>query len=68
MFAAAALLAVSPAAALARTDIARNVLPPGEFGGVPTTSHSTDQIPPYDALTPLRGNVTQSDIFRLFKP
>ncbi len=68
LFAAAALLAVSPAAALARTDIARNVLPPGEFGGVPTTNHSTDQIPPYDALTPLRGNVTQSDIFRLYKP
>lgn len=68
LFAAAALLAVSPASALARSDIARNVLPPGEFGGLPTTTHSTDQIPPYDALTPLRGNVSNSDIFRLYKP
>ena len=50
------LLAV-PVAAVAK-DTARYILPPGNFGGLPTTANSTDQLPLYDALTPLRGNVT----------
>ncbi len=68
VFAVTAVLAACPAVVLARSDVARNILPPGQFGGVPTTTHSTDQIPLYDALTPLRGNVSTSDIFRLYKP
>jgi len=60
------LLAVAPAAGAA--DTARNILPPGNFGGLPTTANSRDQLPLYDALTPLRGNVTNGDIERYFLP
>jgi hypothetical protein len=49
-------------------DFAYNVLPPGQYGGLPTTVHSTDQIPLYDGLTPLRGDVSVDDIQRFFKP
>jgi acyl-homoserine lactone acylase PvdQ len=62
-----AVLAAVPAAASA-ADTSRYILPPGNFGGLPTTDESRDQLPLYDALTPLRGNVTQSDIERLFLP
>ncbi|MEM8660069.1 MAG: penicillin acylase family protein [Pseudomonadota bacterium] len=44
------------------------ILPPGNFGGLPITENSLDQLPLYDALTPLRGNVTDADIERLFLP
>ena len=44
------------------------MLPPGQYGGLPTEVHSTDQIPLYDGLTPLRGNVTAADIQRFYKP
>jgi hypothetical protein len=50
------------------TDTARYILPPGNYGGLPTTANSRDQLPLYDALTPLRGHVTASDIDRLFLP
>jgi acyl-homoserine lactone acylase PvdQ len=59
-------LAASPAYA-GGGDFAYDVLPPGQFGGLPPTDDSTDQIPLYDALTPLRGDVTEADIRRLFK-
>ena len=49
-------------------DRAFYILPPGNFGGLPTTDNSLDQLPLYDALTPLRGNVTDADIERLFIP
>lgn len=67
--AAATTLAAAPTA-LARdyADTARNVLAPGQAGGLPTTPNSTDQIPLYDGLTPLAGNVTAADVERLFKP
>jgi len=41
---------------------AYNILPAGAYGGLPTTQHSTDQVPLYDGLTPLRGNVTANDL------
>ena len=63
----AVLIAASPAAA-ARGDTARWILPPGNFGGLPTTDESRDQLPLYDALTPLRGNVRKGDLQRLFLP
>src|SRR3954451_5828203 len=44
------------------------ILPPGNFGGLPTTAQSTDQLPLYDGLTPLRGNITQADIASHFLP
>ena len=64
----AALLASPAVAAGARGDTARYILPPGNFGGLPTSGNSFDQIPLYDALTPLRGRVGAGDIRRLFLP
>jgi acyl-homoserine lactone acylase PvdQ len=70
-------LVVSPVSALAappdkkpkgEADIARYILPPGNYGGIPFTANSTDQLPLYAGLTPLRDNVTQADIDRLFLP
>jgi len=49
-------------------DRAYYILPPGNFGGLPTTENSLDQLPLYDGLTPLRGNVTDADIEALFLP
>ena len=49
-------------------DRARYILPAGNYGGFPTTVNSTDQLPLYDALTPLRGNVTDSDLEKNFLP
>jgi acyl-homoserine lactone acylase PvdQ len=49
-------------------DTARYILPPGNFGGIPFTQNSTDQLPLYAGLTPLRDNVTEADIDRLFLP
>ncbi len=59
------LLIAAPGAA---ADRAYDILPPGQFGGVPFTAHSTDQIPLYDGLTPLRRSVTAADIVRFYKP
>jgi acyl-homoserine lactone acylase PvdQ len=47
---------------------ARDILPPGNYGGANFTAHSTDQALLYDALTPLRGSVTARDVTRDFKP
>ncbi len=49
-------------------DRAYYILPPGNFGGLPTTDDSLDQLPLYDGLTPLRGDVTDADIDELFLP
>jgi acyl-homoserine lactone acylase PvdQ len=59
------LVAAVPASA---ADIARYILPPGNFGGIPFTAHSTDQLPLYAGLTPLRDNVTLADIDTFFLP
>ena len=69
--AALAVLLGTPAAgtsANAGKDTARYILPPGNFGGLPTTDDSFDQLPLYDALTPLRGHVTRHAIDRFFLP
>ncbi len=50
------------------TDRAYYILPPGNYGGLPTTQQSLDQLPLYDALTPLRGNVSDADIASDFLP
>ena len=44
------------------------ILPPGNFGGLPTTDESTDQLALYDGLTPLRDEVTDEDIENLYLP
>src|SRR5258705_9351966 len=49
-------------------DIARYILPPGNFGGLPFTANSTDQLPLYAGLTPLRDNITPADIDQFFLP
>jgi hypothetical protein len=59
------ILAAMPAAA---TDVARYVLPPGNFGGFPFNANSTDQLPLYSGLTPLRDNITQTDIDNFYLP
>src|SRR5262245_45730822 len=59
------VLAAIPAAA---DDLARYVLPPGNFGGIPFTANSTDQLPLYSGLTPLRDHVTPADIDRFYLP
>jgi acyl-homoserine lactone acylase PvdQ len=59
---------VTVVASAGAQDFAYNILPPGQYGGLPTNAHSTDQLPLYDSLTPLRGNVSVGDIERLYKP
>jgi acyl-homoserine lactone acylase PvdQ len=49
-------------------DRAFYILPPGNFGGIPVGDNSLDQLPLYDGLTPLRGNVTDADIEEFFLP
>jgi acyl-homoserine lactone acylase PvdQ len=58
------VLAAVPAAA----EIARYILPPGNYGGIPFTPNSTDQLPLYSGLTPLRDNITPADIDNFFLP
>ena len=64
-----ALIAVGASPAAARIDYsgaAHQILAPGEYGSLPATVNSTDQGMLYDALTPLRGNVTTSDLDRYY--
>jgi acyl-homoserine lactone acylase PvdQ len=49
-------------AAEGAVDRSYSVLPPGNYGGLPTNEHSLDQLPLYDGLTPLRGDITDADI------
>ncbi len=49
-------------------DVARYILPPGNYGGLPFTENSTDQIPLYSGLTPLRDNISDADIENFFLP
>jgi len=49
-------------------DRAYYILPPGNYGGLPTNRNSTDQLALYDRLTPLRGDVTDEDIDASFLP
>ena len=50
----------------ASDDRAYYILPPGNYGGLPVEQNSLDQLPLYDGLTPLRGNVTDEDIEEFF--
>jgi len=49
-------------------DRAYYILPPGNYGGLPTNDDSTDQLALYDGLTPLRGDVTDADLDEFFLP
>ncbi len=52
----------------AQPDIARYVLPPGNYGGLPTGPHSLDQLPLYSGLTPLRRHISMTDVFHFYLP
>jgi len=47
--------------------VARDILPPGNFGGINFTAHSSDQAVLYDALTPLFDKVSAKDVAKDFK-
>jgi acyl-homoserine lactone acylase PvdQ len=67
---AACCLAMAGPAAAARLDFGRqtyNILPPGQSGSIPFDRHSTDQLPLYDALTPLFDDVRPTHIKRLYR-
>jgi acyl-homoserine lactone acylase PvdQ len=63
-----AFAALAPGASAAKKDVARYILPPGNYGGIPFTVHSTDQLPLYSGLTPLRDDISKSDINDHFLP
>jgi acyl-homoserine lactone acylase PvdQ len=67
---AACCLAMAGPAAAARLDFGRqtySILPPGQSGSIPFDRHSTDQLPLYDALTPLFADVRPTHIKRLYR-
>jgi len=45
-----------------------NVLPPGQFGGLPFNIHTRDQIPLYDNLTPRFDAIGPTDLDLFYKP
>jgi len=60
------VLAALPARA---ADVARYILPPGNYGGFPDlTSNSSDQLPLYSGLSPLRDSITPAVIDNYFLP
>jgi hypothetical protein len=61
-------LLVPSASIAAKNDTARYILPPGNYGGIPFTENSTDQLPLYSALTPLRDDISEGDIEDYFLP
>jgi len=61
---------VTAAPALAVPDfsgMARNIIPSGQYGGVPVPPRADQQARMYDALTPLFGNVRTRDLRHDFK-
>jgi acyl-homoserine lactone acylase PvdQ len=63
-------LAPASAAAAAPLDLGRQtymVMPPGQAGALPPVENSLDQLPLYDALTPLFGDVRRRHVRNLFR-
>ena len=65
----AALAALAPSAYAVRdfSSTARNIIPSGQWGGVPPVPAADDQARMYDALTPLFDNVSNGDLNKYFK-
>jgi acyl-homoserine lactone acylase PvdQ len=62
------LIAAGPAQAVRDfSGTARNIIPSGEWGGVPVPKKADRQARMYDALTPLFDDVTTRDLKRYFK-
>jgi acyl-homoserine lactone acylase PvdQ len=63
-----AALALTPSAgARDYAGTALNILPPGQYGGVPTPAGADEQAKMYDSLTPLFDQVTPADLTSAFK-
>ena len=63
-------LALATAASAAPLDFGRqtySVMPPGQSGAIPAEENSLDQLPLYDALTPLGGDIRPRHIDRFFR-
>ena len=68
MMAAFCLAVAAPAHAVRDfASTALNIIPSGQYGGVPPAPEADDQAKMYDALTPLFDDVTKADLFRNFK-
>jgi acyl-homoserine lactone acylase PvdQ len=65
--AALAVLPASAAAAVDHSDVARNIIPSGQWGGFPTPAGAGEQAEMYDGLTPLFDQVTPADLDTYFK-
>jgi acyl-homoserine lactone acylase PvdQ len=62
------LAAAGPAAAVRDfSSTARNIIPSGQWGGVPVPKQADGQAKMYDALTPLFDDVRARDLTRYFK-
>ncbi len=59
---------LAPSASAANGDVSRYILPPGNYGGVPFTENSTDQLPLYSGLTPFRDDISMETINDYFLP
>ena len=64
----ALVLTVLTAFPAAAADIARYILPPGNYGGGSFTVNSRDQLPLYAGLTPLRDSVSGADLDNYYLP
>ncbi|HEY8583743.1 MAG TPA: penicillin acylase family protein [Capillimicrobium sp.] len=64
----AALLLPTSAAAKDYAGTALNVIPSGQYGGVPVPPEAGQQAEMYDGLTPLFDQVTPADLTTYFKP
>src|SRR3954463_3403750 len=62
-----ALLAAGPARAKVFSGPPRNIIPSGQYGGVPAPPKADVQAKMYDALTPLFDKVTNADLNKDFK-
>jgi hypothetical protein len=62
-----AILAAGPATAKDYSGTARNVIPSGQYGGVPPQPGADVQAKMYDALTPLSDKVTDAALNKDFK-
>src|SRR3954447_22751329 len=64
---AALLLLAAPATAADYSGTALNIIPSGQFGGLPVPAGADTQAKMYDALTPLADQVTPADLTAAFK-
>ncbi len=65
--AAACLVVAAPAAAKDYAPNALNIIPSGQYGGLPVPAGADQQALMYDGLTPLFDQVTAPDLTRYFK-